>query len=86
MAKGLYSNNYLARYVGQTTTIFTTSGGHSGRGFTGVIPSVNCTVVKLVGGSRRNISRFQGFGLGSIVEIPIGRTVAFVHNVVGSVW
>ena len=107
MIEGLYFYNGLSRYIGQSVTIFTTSGGESGRGFTGVVASVNCNVVKLiteigpgpgcalgnecdcdfeesVGGSRRNRSRFHGFGLGSIVEIPINRIAAFVHNAVGA--
>ena len=35
-------------YVGQTVTIFTTSGGLSGSGFTGVLISVDCNVVRLL--------------------------------------
>ncbi|MDE6181883.1 MAG: hypothetical protein K2F59_01580 [Eubacteriales bacterium] len=38
----------LARYIGQTVTIFTTSGGCSGAGFTGVLASVNENYVKLI--------------------------------------
>ena len=48
MGEGLYFYNGLARYIGQTVTIFTTSGGESGRGFTGVVASVDCNVVKLI--------------------------------------
>ena len=48
MAEGLYFINGLSRYIGQTVTIFTTSGGESGRGFTGVLASVNCNFVKLI--------------------------------------
>ena len=122
MGEGSYFYNSLARYIGQTVTIFTTSGGESGRGFTGVVASVNCNVVKLIaeigpgpgcalgnecdsececqgeglgdgeeelaggiGNSRnRNRSRFHGFGLGSIVEIPIDKIAAFVHNAIGA--
>ena len=46
--EGSYFYNGLARYIGQTVTIFTTSGGESGRGFTGVVASVNRNVVKLI--------------------------------------
>ena len=35
-------------YIGQTVTIFTTSGGLSGSGFTGVLLSVDCNVVRLL--------------------------------------
>lgn len=45
-------DNYLVesllRYVGQTVTIFTTSGGLSGCGFTGVLASVCGPTVKLI--------------------------------------
>ncbi len=38
----------LRRYIGQTVTIFTTSGGLSGEGFTGVLASVTDCTVKLI--------------------------------------
>ena len=38
----------LMRYVGQTVTIFTTSGGLSGSGFTGVLAGVCGCTVKLI--------------------------------------
>ena len=38
----------LCRYIGQTVTIFTTSGGCSGSGFTGVLVSVSECVVRLL--------------------------------------
>ena len=38
----------LYRYIGQTVTIFTTSGGASGYGFTGVLLRVNPSYVTLV--------------------------------------
>ena len=38
----------MCRYIGQTVTIFTTSGGLSGSGFTGVLISADCNVVKLL--------------------------------------
>ena len=54
MALG-YGNNYgrqnfvclLNQYIGETVTIFTTSGGASGCGFTGVLLAVNCDFVRL---------------------------------------
>jgi len=39
---------HLRRFLGETVTIFTTSGGASGCGFTGVILSVNSCFVRLV--------------------------------------
>ncbi len=38
----------MCRYIGQTVTVFTTSGGLSGSGFTGVLLSADCNVVRLV--------------------------------------
>jgi hypothetical protein len=39
---------HISRFVGETVTIFTTSGGASGCGFTGTVLSVNCNFVRLV--------------------------------------
>jgi hypothetical protein len=38
----------MLRYVGQTVTIFTSSGGLSGAGFTGVLTCVDCCAAKLI--------------------------------------
>ncbi|HEX2926013.1 MAG TPA: hypothetical protein VHP38_07110 [Ruminiclostridium sp.] len=38
----------LAKYIGQTVTIFTSSGGESGSGFTGVLMTVNNVFVRLL--------------------------------------
>lgn len=38
----------LAKYVGETVTIFTSSGGESGSGFTGVVLAVNECFVRLL--------------------------------------
>lgn len=38
----------LAGYIGQTVTIFTSSGGQSGAGFTGVLMAVNPCFVRLL--------------------------------------
>ncbi|WP_024832273.1 hypothetical protein [Ruminiclostridium josui] len=38
----------LANYIGQTVTIFTSSGGESGSGFTGVLLTVNNVFVRLI--------------------------------------
>jgi hypothetical protein len=116
MSNGFGLVNDLARHIGQTVTIFTTSGGQSGRGFTGVLASVNPNFVRLVtqigsapgcalgnccddrhhrdcecdrdrrGDRDRDRDRFdcRGNTLGSIVDIPVDRIAAFVHNAVGS--
>ncbi|MDF2538659.1 MAG: putative rane protein [Herbinix sp.] len=39
---------HISRFIGETVTIFTTSGGPSGCGFSGTIISVNCDFVRLV--------------------------------------
>ncbi|MCL2363792.1 MAG: hypothetical protein FWC71_03915 [Defluviitaleaceae bacterium] len=38
----------MKRYIGQTVTIFTTSGGLSGNGFTGVLAAINECSVRLI--------------------------------------
>ena len=38
----------LCRYIGQTVTVFTTSGGLSGEGFTGILLSADCRAVRLL--------------------------------------
>jgi len=38
----------LRRYIGQTVTIFTQSGGLSGSGFTGVLISIDCNCIRLL--------------------------------------
>lgn len=45
---GINFEDEIRRYIGETVTIFTTSGGDSGQGFTGVVLSVNRTYVKLI--------------------------------------
>lgn len=81
----------LCKFVGETVTIFTTSGGVSGCGFTGVILSVNPCFVRLI--TRFGVApsspfgnlggnRFSRCGPGSVCDIPIDRIVSFVHNAV----
>jgi hypothetical protein len=121
----------LARHIGQTVTIFTTSGGQSGRGFTGILASVNEDFVRLITqigpapgcalgnccdrdrrndrnesdsnvfsfdeceternndrntdrGTNNNRIDCTGNTLGSIVDIPVCKIAAFVHNSIGS--
>ena len=45
-SKGLCES--MLRHIGQTVTIFTTSGGLSGSGFTGVLLSVDANCVRLL--------------------------------------
>lgn len=113
MPEGLNLVANLARHIGQTVTIFTTSGGESGDGFTGVLVAVNNNFVRLITqigpapgcalgnccderrfrengsderGTGRRIDCSGRRGLGSIVDIPVSRIAAFVHNAVGSGW
>lgn len=48
MADGGNFVNHLSNYVGETVTIFTTSGGPSGFGFTGVLILVNPFFVRII--------------------------------------
>lgn len=47
MANGNFIGN-LNNYIGQTVTVFTTSGGQSGLGFTGVLVAVNPAYIRLI--------------------------------------
>jgi hypothetical protein len=109
----------LSKFIGETVTIFTTSGGESGRGFTGVLISISSDpIVRLLsqigpapacalgsccdrkhgrgkcedddfededdddesGNSRRNRIDCRLRSAGAVVEIPLNRIAAFVHN------
>jgi len=55
----------LRRFIGQTVTIFTTSGGESGRGFTGVLAAVTGDpIVRLI----TQIGPAPGCALGSCCD------------------
>lgn len=56
----------LKYHIGQTVTIFTTSGGQSGSGFTGVLMSVECNFVRLL----TEIGPAPGCALGNACEEP----------------
>jgi hypothetical protein len=116
MPNGYDLVDHMARHIGQTVTIFTTSGGESGRGFTGVLAMVNNRFIRLITNigpapgcalgsccdkrrdrhcgdedfveGVRDRDRFDCFGrdFGSVVDIPVDRIAAFVHNSVGSSW
>lgn len=97
----LYSGNFyqlLTSYIGDTVTIFTTSGGESGAGFTGVILFVDPCFVRLVThigpapgcalGNGCDGMVMTGYGVGnvrtvgSVTEIPLDRIAAFVHSAI----
>ena len=44
----MFMADSLMRHVGQTVTVFTTSGGLSGSGFTGVLAGVHKGCVRLI--------------------------------------
>ncbi|MDR1688525.1 MAG: hypothetical protein LBS21_07930 [Clostridiales bacterium] len=58
----------LASNLGRTVTIFTTSGGLSGGGFTGVLAAVNESAVKLI----TDIGAAPACALGSSCGSPSG--------------
>lgn len=67
----------LSRYIGQTVTIFTSSGGQSGSGFTGVVLAVSPVFVRLItrigpppGCSLGNACTNFGVGYGSAAPVP----------------
>lgn len=78
--------------MGQTITIFTTSGGISGHGFTGVLLMVSLDQIKLLTKiqSAPQITFKESFSheegdetsLGSVTNIPINKITAFIHNIV----
>ncbi|HWQ30928.1 MAG TPA: hypothetical protein VN549_08050 [Negativicutes bacterium] len=97
----LYTGNFyqlLSRYIGETVTIFTTSGGESGAGFTGVILFVDPCFLRLVThigpapgcalGNGCDGVVMGGYGggnvrtVGSVTEIPLDRIAAFVHSAI----
>ena len=48
MCEGRNFDEEMRRFIGETVTIFTTSGGESGEGFTGVVLSVSRNFVRLI--------------------------------------
>ena len=82
----------LTRYIGQTVTIFTTSGGLSGSGFTGVLAGVCDNTIKLITdigaapacpvGSNCRCGCSNGFGFGGF---GYNYTNNFGYNWLGSV-
>lgn len=58
----------MARYIGETVTVFTTSGGISGTGITGVLVAVNCDYIKII----TQIAAPPSCPLGSSCTGPVG--------------
>lgn len=97
----------LSRFFGETVTVYTTSGGESGQGFTGVLISINPGFIRLLSdigpapacalGSCCKQKHHRNCGeeetqtdrlhcnlrnVGAVVDIPINRIAAFVHNAI----
>jgi hypothetical protein len=82
----------LGDYIGETVTIYTTGGGASGSGFSGVILSANRYFVRLL--TRPGPAPANPFGYnhlnrnnrcasaGSVCDIPIEHIVSFCHKAV----
>ncbi len=88
--------NELCRCIGQTVTIFTSSGGAAGCGFTGVLLRVNndyvtlvnrigvpptCPLSEIVCGDRGN-GNTPIYTVGSVCDIPVDKIAAFCHNAI----
>ena len=86
----------LNKYIGQTVTIFTTSGGASGCGFTGVLLRANHCYVTLVNRlgtppgnplsevicGNHNGNEMPIYMVGSVCDIPVDKIAAFCHNAI----
>jgi hypothetical protein len=82
----------LARYISQTVTIYTVSGGQSGAGFTGVLLEVCRDHVRILTSAASPPAYSLGdsfedndekpVNLGSIAEVPLSKIAAFIHNAV----
>lgn len=88
----------LCAHIGETVTIFTTSGGLSGSGFTGILAAVTDNCVKLITdiggapncplgsncscGKFRNRNNGGSCELGSVTVIPLDKISSFTHNAI----
>jgi hypothetical protein len=93
---GLENNDALIGNTGKIITVFTASGGCSGRGFTGLLVEANCRFIKLI--TRLPSAPRHPFGMnnfndsgwggscdcgsryGTAIIIPIRHIVSFVFN------
>lgn len=82
----------LLKFIGQTITIFTTSGGISRYGFTGVLIQVSLDQIKLLTEIQTapqisfkessSNEKEDEITLGTAVNIPINKIAAFIHNLI----
>jgi hypothetical protein len=80
----------LRRYIGRTVTLFTTSGGLSGSGFTGVLAAVCDGTVKLITDIGAPPACCLGSACGSVGcgcgnTAPMSSNCGFGNNWLGSV-
>ncbi len=88
--------NEIKKHLGETVTVYTTSGGSSGSGYTGVLIQINCFFIKIIKhtgprpcnspkyGSKR-CYMCKRFGVKYTVTtsiIPIDKIAAFVFNAI----
>lgn len=59
----------LKTFIGETVIVYTTSGGITGAGFTGVLILVNECFIRLLFQSKR-----------VLIDIPINRIASFTHD------
>lgn len=93
----LNDNNFiqsLIKYIGQTITIYTVSGGESGSGFTGVLLDVKNDYIKILSkiasppdfiydtDEKEINENNEALSLGTMTNIPINKIAAFVHNTI----
>lgn len=80
----------LLKFMGQTITIYTVSGGISGQGFTGVLLKITNDHIKLLTKPESppvisfecNNLEEDNLSLGTITNIPLNKIAAFIHNIV----
>ncbi|NLO46884.1 MAG: hypothetical protein GX111_00975 [Clostridiales bacterium] len=84
----------LVNYIGETVTVYTTGGGASGSGFSGVLLNANRYFIRIltrlgqgpanpIGYHQYNRNnRCYGGRIGSVCDIPIEHIVSFCHNTV----
>lgn len=72
---------HINEFVGETVTIFTTSGGASGCGFTGVVLSVNSGFVRLV--TEQGLTPSNPLAENICGEMDIGRNRGYNNGMGG---
>jgi hypothetical protein len=72
----------MEKRIGQTITIFTTSGGDSGSGFTGVLLGVGRDHIRILSRLASGPGTYGDISLGAVTNIPVDKIAAFVHNAI----